>query len=83
MSLVRCRYPSGHLFGKSRCSFWLNVCIVLFVLYLFVSLVVSNFVFDGKTVFLIHHWFLVIANLLLYYHVRNHMALSEHPYVNL
>ena len=54
--------------------------LVLFVLCLFVSLVVSHFGFDGKTVFLIHQ-FLVIAYLLLYYHVGNHIALSEHPYV--
>ena len=66
------------IFGKS-CSFGLTY--VLFVLCLFVSLVVSHFGFDGKTVFLILQ-FLVIAYLLLYYHVGNHIALSEHPYVN-
>ena len=45
-------------------------------------LFVSHFVFDGKTVFL-NHQFLVIAYLLLNCHVGNHIALSEHPYLNL
>ena len=40
------------------------------------------FVFDGETMFLIDK-FLVIAYLLLNYHVGNQIALSEHPFVNL
>ena len=61
------------------CSF--GYTFVLFVLCLFVILVVSHFGFDGKTVFLIYQ-FLVIAYLLLFYHVGNHIVLSEHPCVN-
>ena len=40
------------------------------------------FGFDGKTMFLIEQ-FLVIAHLLLYYHVVYQIAHSEHPFVNL
>ena len=57
------------LIGLNACS----LCIIL---------VVNHFGFDGKTVFLLHQ-FPVISYLLVYYHVGNHIALSDHPYVNL